>query len=311
MRRFLIDTDTGSDDAVALVLAFAARDVSVEAITVVAGNVPIDQAVQNALYTRDLCGSPVPVYAGSAKPMLRALQTAEHVHGRDGMGDIGLPLAGRVPAAGHAVDAIRAAVNAWPGELEIVTLGPLTNLAVALLCEPGLAAKVRGVTIMGGTGDGRGNITPVAEFNVWVDPEAAAIVFASGMPIVMVGWDVARIDATFDPDEAEAIRRAGGRVAAFCVDIQRELIAFSQRATGSPTFDFPDPLAMAVALDPGLIAREVLRAVEVDITSGPGRGQTIVDWRGAGGRTPNVRIVESIAREQFVARLHAAVAAFD
>src|SRR5689334_6529842 len=188
MRRFLIDTDTASDDAVALVMALHAKDVEevqVEAITVVAGNVPLEQGVQNALYTVELCKSRVPVYQGMAAPLLRPLQTAQHVHGRDGMGEIGLPLHGRTPATGHAVDIIRETIRRHPHEITLVTLGPLTNVAMALLLEPALAGLVKECVIMGGIGEGYGNVTPVAEYNIWVDPEAAKIVYASGLPITM------------------------------------------------------------------------------------------------------------------------------
>src|ERR1700730_13454367 len=142
MRRFLIDTDTASDDAVALVMALRSPDVKVETITVVAGNVPIEQGIQNALYTVELCQKQVPVYRGAAAPILRPLETAQDIHGTDGMGDIGLPLFGRKPAPGHAVDVIRNIVNRYPGEVTLVALAPLTNIALALLLEPDLASKV-------------------------------------------------------------------------------------------------------------------------------------------------------------------------
>ena len=137
-RKFLIDTDTASDDAVALVMALREPTVTVEAVTVVAGNVPVDQAVQNALYTVELCGSEVPVYAGRHAPLMRDLQTAEDVHGKDGMGNIGLPLSGRNPAGTGAVDVIIETIIGSPGEITLVTLGPLTNVAIALLREPGI-----------------------------------------------------------------------------------------------------------------------------------------------------------------------------
>src|SRR6266704_4927685 len=143
MRRFLIDTDTASDDAVALVMALRDPDVQVEAITVVAGNVPLEQGLQNALYTVHICQKQVPVYRGLAAPILRSLETAQDIHGQDGMGDIGLPLSGRIHAAGHAVDIIRETINRHPGEITIVALAPLTNIAMAILLDPPLASKVK------------------------------------------------------------------------------------------------------------------------------------------------------------------------
>ncbi len=309
MRRFLVDTDTASDDAVALVLAFAA-DVAIEAITVVAGNVPVEQGVQNALYTAELCGSSVPVYRGCAAPLLRALETAQSIHGEDGMGDIGLPLRGRGASAGNAVDIIRETVNRFPGDIELVTLGPLTNIAAALILEPEIAAKLKRCVIMGGVGDGRGNITPVAEFNIWVDPEAAKIVFDSGAPIEMVGWDVARTFAAFDLADAEAIRAVGTGVAKFCVDIQRKLVEYAVTVSGLRGFDLPDPVAMAVAIDPSIVTASARLNVDIDISWGPSRGQAIVDRRNVRKRPPNVTVVDAISREAFVAGLHTAVRAF-
>ena len=215
MRRFLIDTDTASDDAVALVMAAKAPDVHIEAVTVVAGNVPLDQAVQNALYTLELAGCPAPVYAGMSRPMLRPLETAQNVHGSDGMGDIGLPLSGRAPAAGHAVDALIAIIRRYPGEITLVTLGPLTNIATALLRDPAIAGLVQRCVMMGGTSDSIGNVTPVSEYNIWTDPEAAKIVFESGLPIEMIGWDISRKYATFDPSQSAALRAVGTPLAEF------------------------------------------------------------------------------------------------
>src|SRR5205823_1456057 len=157
------DTDTGSDDAVALLMALRHPGTTVDAITVVAGNVPLDQGVQNALYTRDLIRSTVPVYAGRDRPRAGEPRTAQHVHGQDGMGDIGLDLSGRSPADSDAVDVLVEAIGAAPGELTLVTLGPLTNVAEAFERDPTLATKLDRLVIMGGTSDAVGNVSPVAE----------------------------------------------------------------------------------------------------------------------------------------------------
>ena len=141
MRHFLIDTDTASDDAVALVMALRYPGVQVEAITVVGGNVPVDRGVQNALYTAELCGQQVLVYRGLAAPLVRPLDTAQHVHGGDGMGDIGLPLSGRSPTPGHAVTALIQTIHRFAGDITLITLGPLTNIAVALLQDPSIAVR--------------------------------------------------------------------------------------------------------------------------------------------------------------------------
>src|SRR5215203_5230809 len=207
MRRLLVDTDTATDDPVALVMALKHSEVVVEAITVVAGNVPVDQGVQNALYTLELLGERgVPVFRGAEAPLLAPLVTSQFIHGEDGMGDMGLPLRGREPHPGHAVDALLETAGRYPGEVELVTLGPLTNVAMALHRDPSFADKVKGCVMMCGSSDHLGNMTAVAEYNVWADPEAAKVVFSSGMPLKMVGLDVSRQHASFTPEEAAELR---------------------------------------------------------------------------------------------------------
>ncbi len=307
MRRFVIDTDTASDDAVALVMALQQPDIQVETITVVAGNVPLDQAVQNALYTVEFCGQATPVYAGMARPLLRPLETAQNVHGQDGMGDLGLPLRGRSPAPGHAVAALIDVINRHAGDITLVTLGPLTNVAAALLQDPSLAHKVTRCYVMGGIGQGYGNVTQVAEYNIWTDPEAAKIVFESGLPLVMVGWDISRLYATFSPAEAKELRTVGTPLAAFCVDIQATLNNFALDITQLSGFDLPDPITMAVAIDPS-VAIEVRRLhVTIETESRLCRGQTVIDHLGLTGDTPNVDVVLAASREKFLDILYHAV----
>ncbi|HCH79993.1 MAG TPA: nucleoside hydrolase, partial [Acidimicrobiaceae bacterium] len=210
MRRFLIDTDTASDDAVAIVMALQHPDVHVEALTVVAGNVGLDQAVQNALYTVELCGKETPVYAGRAQPIMRTLETAQSIHGHDGMGDCGLPLHGRTPTAGRGVDVIVDTILGSPGEVTLVCLGPLSNIAAAFLRAPEITEAVERVVIMGGTGvHGPGNVSAMAEFNFWADPEAAAIVTASGMPLEFVGWDISITSAIVTQERPDAMLAIG------------------------------------------------------------------------------------------------------
>ena len=307
MRHFLIDTDTASDDAVALVMALRYPGVQVQAITVVGGNVPVDQGVQNALYTVQLCGKQVPVYRGLTAPIVRPLETAQHVHGGDGMGDIGLSLSGREPTPGQGVTALIETINRFAGEITLVTLGPLTNIAVALLQDPSIATKVQNCVVMGGTGQGYGNVTPVAEFNIWVDPEAAKIVFESGMPLTMVGWDISRTYAVFDPHEAARLRQVGTPLAEFCVDIQKVVNEFALNVTRLEGFDLPDPMAMALALDPAVATTTKRLHVEVETSSLSCRGQTIVDHLQVTGQEPNVRVVLEASRERFLSILYECV----
>jgi purine nucleosidase len=306
-RRFLIDTDTASDDAVALVMALQHPDVQVEAITTVAGNVPVEQGTQNALYTVELCGKDTPVYMGMDRPLLRPLETAQNVHGGDGMGDIGLPLSGRSPAPGNAVDVIVETINNDPGEITFISIGPLTNLAMALLRDPGIAHKVERYIMMGGIGYGYGNITPVAEYNIWVDPEAAAVVFRSGLPITMVGWDVSWQYAVLGQSEVEAMRIIGTPLADFCLNIQSTLTQYAVDVSKLENFDLPDPIAMAVALDPTIVTNGQRLFVEVCTDSELCRGQTVVDHVGVTGSPPNTEVILAADHARFLQMLFDAV----
>ena len=307
-----IDTDTASDDAVALMMAFAHRGDRIVGVGTVAGNCPVEQACINALFTARLCDAKVPVHLGEARPLARPLESAQHVHGQDGMGDIGLVATELAdcdggPAAGHAADALIAASRNHAERLDLVALGPLTNLAKALRKDPGLARRIKRCFLMGGASDSYGNITPVSEYNIWADPEAAEIVFASGMPITMIGWDVSRKFATFDAQAAAELRAIGTAKAAVAVDCQRTLMEFCRDVTGVDGFDLPDPVAMAVALDPDIVSDSVLAAVHVGLGNDLTRGQTIVDDRRMTERERNVTIVRAVSRSGFVDLLQSAL----
>src|SRR5258708_28816023 len=216
-RAFLIDTDTASDDAVAIIMALRAPDVHVVAITTVAGNVDVQQSTRNALYTVELCGADVPVYAGAEKPLLRKYENATWFHGRDGLGHHNHPPPSRSREALHAVDAIIETVEANPG-LVIVTLAPLTNLALALAKKPAIAARVGRCVVMGGAPCCEGNVTPAAEYNIWVDPEAARIVMRSGLPVELVGWQLSRNDAVAHQDDIARILAFKTPLAKFAIE---------------------------------------------------------------------------------------------
>ena len=298
-RRLWIDTDTASDDAVAIVMALRHPNTEVVGMSVVIGNVPVEMGVQNALYTAELCGKSIPVHAGAALPLVRPFATAQHVHGVDGMGDIGLPLKGRTATSRDGVHAMIEAFRKEPGELELVALGPLTNLALAIRIEPKFASWVKRCVIMGGTGVLPGNATPLSEFNWWIDPEAVHIVLESGMKVEMVGWDVSLADSVIDTDLAEELRNLGP-LGQFSIDIQKSLRRFIQEVTGRTGFDWPDPIAMAVALEPDIASSEAHLRVEVSLGLGHERGQTIVDHLGNTKREPNCRVVYRVDRERFI-----------
>jgi purine nucleosidase len=306
-RPFFVDTDTASDDAVALVMALRHPDVHVVGIGVVAGNVPLPQAVQNALYTVELCGSQVPVHAGEAAPLELALETAQHVHGVDGMGDIGLDLARRKPSGTHAVDALLEASHEHAGTLTLVTLGPLTNVARALQRDATLAQRIPRCVVMGAVGDHVGNTNPVAEFNMWVDPHAVDIVLRSGMHLEIVGWDISRHYAVLDPTDAAAVRAIGTPFAEFCIDIQAIVNTFALHETKLAGFDLPDPIAMAYAIDPSVATETRRLHCDVETAGSVTRGMVVMDLLGLTGREPNALVVMAADRERFLAMLRDSV----
>ena len=275
-RTILIDTDTASDDAVALIMALRSRQVQVAAITVVAGNVPLEQATRNALVTVELCGADVPVYAGAEKPLTRELEPATWFHGMDGLGDCGYEPSHRTPETKYAVDAIIETVQANPG-IEIITLGPLTNLAMALQRTPEIVKNVSRCVVMGGAPCCEGNVTPAAEYNIWVDPEAARMVFRSGLPVEMVGWQVSRDDSVLTEAEIAQVLALGTDKARFAIECNGRAQQAYFTQTGQSGLSLADPTAMAVALDRAMGTRWSRHLVEVECASELTRGMTIVD----------------------------------
>jgi len=275
-RTFLIDTDTASDDAVALIMALRAEDVRVAAITVVAGNVDVHQATRNALYTAALCGSDAPVYKGAERPLLRPYQNATWFHGRDGFGDHGYPTAKRPAEAMHAVDAMIDTVDANPG-LVLVTLGPLTNVALAVSKKPEIATKVSRCVVMGGAPACEGNVTPAAEYNIWVDPEAARIVMRSGLPVELIGWQLCRFGAVLNQSDIEKVEGFGTNLAHFAIECNSHARSALKVQTGEDGICLPDPVAMCLALDPSIGTDWSDHYVEVETESELTRGMTIVD----------------------------------
>ena len=275
-RAFLIDTDVASDDAVALIMALRAPDVRVVAITTVAGNVDVQQATRNALYTVELCGAAVPVFAGAEKPLRRVHQSATWFHGRDGLGDHGYPAPRRMPEKLHAVDAMIEVITANPGII-LVTLGPLTNLALAVTRQPSLAAHVGRCVVMGGAPCCEGNVTPAAEYNIWVDPEAARIVMLSGLPVELVGWQTSRGDAVLNEADIARIVGFNNPIASFAVECNSRAREAYKEQTGEDGISLPDPVAMSIALDPTIGTQWSEHYVDVEVQSELTRGMTVVD----------------------------------
>jgi purine nucleosidase len=295
-RAFLIDTDVASDDAVALIMALRSPDVHIVAITTVAGNVEVHQASRNALYTVELCGADIPVYVGAEKPLSRAHQSATWFHGRDGLGDHGYPTPRRPPEKTHAVDAMIAAIEAHPG-LVVITLGPLTNLALALDRSPSIASKVGRCVVMGGAPCCEGNVTPAAEYNIWVDPEAARTVMVSGLPIELVGWQTSRGESVLNETDIAHIRTFDNPVAQFAIECNSRAREAYKEQTGEDGISLPDPVAMSIALDPSVGTQWSEHYVDVETRSQLTRGMTVVDRLGVAADERNQTVWADVLRK--------------
>src|SRR5215813_7235009 len=278
-RTLLIDTDGGSDDVVALIMALRSTDVRVPAITIVAGNVPVEQATQNVLFTVELCGTDTPVCAGARKPLLRELVTAQWFHGKDGLGDHGYAPVSRRADSRHAIDAIIQSVLENPG-IEILTLGPLTNLALAIDREPKIVETIGRCVVMGGAPCCEGNVTPAAEFNIWVDPESAKIVFRAGLRLEMVGWHLCRGAAALNQEDIAKILAMRTPVAEFAIRCNSVAAEAYHTQTGEHGISLPDPIAMAITLQPELCTDSSMYYVDVEMVSDLTRGMTVVDRLG-------------------------------
>ncbi len=276
-RKMIIDTDTASDDAVALVMALMHPDIDVVALTIVAGNVALRQASINARYTLQMCGKDVPVYEGADRPLQRAPYRAEFVHGQDGMSNQHFPSPGQPPESMPAVDALIAHIQANPG-IVLVTLGPMTNVANAIGKAPEIIKNISRCVVMGGVACTVGNITPAAEYNIWCDPEAARICFHSGLPIEMVGWELCRGEANLLESEVRHIKDdINTELANFAMDINAVGFDVNRNLLGDPGMALPDPVAMAVAIDPAICIQSSRHYVDIECQGELTRGMTVVD----------------------------------
>lgn len=269
MRHILIDTDTGSDDVWAIIAALrATEDVHVDAITVVCGNVPLESCVKNALIATEVADTYFPpVYSGMSRPIVKEkLFSADYVHGSDGLGEMNLPYPAHQPEKQHAVDALVEHIMASDGELELITLGPLTNVAMAYLKEPAIAKKLKKLWIMGGTGYDQGNATPAAEFNVYVDPEAAHIVMHAGFNAVWVTWDVARFGTEITPEDLEMLRAKDHPVSNFCIRCTQSLREYDRKKFGHAGFGVIDSVIMMACLYPDLMVAPYSAYCDIEIS---------------------------------------------
>lgn len=303
----LIDTDPGVDDALALLMAFADTRHRVLALTVAAGNVGLAHTVANALKLCEVAGVDVPVHAGCPVPLVHPAEDAAYVHGRDGFGDTGYARAARGPEAEHAALAILRHAREHAGRLLLVTLGPLTNLALALRLDPDLPSRVGRLVVMGGAVTGQGNTSVPAEFNIAFDPEAADVVFRAFPRAEVVDWEAVLRHGLGHAD-FDAWVAAGDARGRFYDEISRFTRRWSAERRGD-RWHSADALAMAVALHPDGVRRAEDRPLAVELEGRLSRGATVVDWQRRSGQPDNARIVLDYDQARFEALVRGALGA--
>ena len=299
-RTLILDTDGGVDDAQALLLLIA-NGRAPDAITTVFGNVGLEAATRNILATLAVAGVSVPVHMGADRPLIQPLIDARHVHGDDGLGGAPRPAATEGPASGDAVGFLRRTFRAAAArgeKADILMIGPLTNLALALRLEPPIEDGIGTLTVMGGTVYGRGNTTPAAEFNIYSDPEAAQIVFSAALHTVIVPWEPCMTHLIAGPEVNALFAAAPASPAR---EFSRALAGHARGgivSRGHPdVMFFVDPMAAAVAVDPSIIRKSVTASVQVELAAGITRGMTLVDPSGRLG-SPMLTVVEEVDIER-------------
>jgi purine nucleosidase len=304
----LIDTDPGVDDALALLMALAAPDAEVVALTIAAGNVGLPHTVGNALKLLEVAGrGDVPVYPGCAQPLLHPAADAAYVHGRDGFGDTGYLPAVSAARDEHAALAMLRLSRQRPGELSFVMLGPLTNLALALRLDPTLPERVKRLVVMGGAVSGRGNTTVPAEFNIGFDPEAAHIVFSAWPSFELVDWEAVVRHPLAHRRVAQWLQVDSPRAAFYAAISHRSRNRSADRR--GDDWLCADALAMAQVLQPDGALQICEYAVAVELAGQLTRGATVVDWEGRGGRPANARILMQYDQSRFEQLIRAALSA--
>lgn len=307
MRKFIIDTDTASDDAAALVMAAFAENIDILGVTTVAGNVSLEQTTLNALATLEVCDCDVPVYKGADKPLFHERPLTVSVHGNDGMGDCSLINPTRKPCDKRAVDFILDTVSRYPGEVEIAVLGPATNIALAVLTDRETMKKVKHIWSMGTPGFGPGNVTPVAEFNVFSDAHAYSVMLESGAPVTIIGFDLCAGDIGLDKSEL-ALMANGNKAGRFLEKATRGLLKFNISTRNLAVVDLADAVAMAVALWDGFVLESVNCRCKCCTEKNETYGQVIFYREDAtyeafsGEGNPNACVVTKVDKKMFTER---------
>ncbi|MDJ1433392.1 nucleoside hydrolase [Halostagnicola sp. A-GB9-2] len=303
-RRLILDTDTAGDDTQAILLAALSDRVSLEGVTICTGNVPFEYQVENAKYTLELAGEAedTPVYEGARSPLLKEYDFAEYVHGEGGLGGDLFPETGVPSADEHAVDYIVRMARENPGEITLACIAPLTNVALALQREPDLPELLDGVWIMGGAVNTLGNITPAAEYNFWVDPDAARMVIEA-FETTLVDWGVTVRDSLFERDVFEEVESIDTQLADFYVTITEAVREFNAQsdddALGADVTTQPDSMTLATLLEPDIIEEAKTYYVEVDDREGPTRGYSLVDELEVTDGEARTRVIESVDGDRF------------
>ena len=295
----VLDTDTAADDCFALLACLLHPAADLQAVTIVAGNVAFQQQIDNALITIDQAGrgGEVPVFAGCTAPLTRPWRSAAHVHG-DGKGGHRWPRPSQAVENDHAVNALATLAERFRGELDLVCIGPLTNVASALILDRGLPSKIRKLHIMGGSNNWRGNITPAAEYNFYADPEAANVVLQAGFDVTIVDWSLTVRQAVFDDAERAAIASLETPLSRFFTIVNGPTLAFNRRV-GIHGSTHPDLLTVLCLLEPELVSRTGRYRVEVETHGSATLGHSVFDW-GVFDDAPNATVVEEIDRPAFV-----------
>lgn len=297
MNRIIIDTDPGVDDAHAIMMAFAHPGAKVEALTTVAGNVSLARATLNALIILEVTGEDVPVFPGCDDALVIPTSRRAISHGTDGLGDSGYPPPSGQASSEHAVHALIRMANESPGELTLAAIGPLTNIALATRLDPTLPQKYKRLVVMGGAIHAKGNSWErAAEFNFYCDPESAAIVLRRWPGVTLVSWETT-LSHGLQPRQVDELAQGDSPRADFFRRTIRK--RFVEQAPGQRVLSEPDPLALAVALEPDIIQHAETRYVEIELAGRFTRGQTVVDWYDLTGRPHNANLVLEVDRERF------------
>jgi purine nucleosidase len=302
---WIIDTDAGVDDAIGIVMPFASNsypDFELKAITTVGGNVRLDKVNVNVGAILDLLNIDIPFYSGCDRPLIERPQFAEEFHGMDGLGDAGLAKTNRKPQSKHSAIALTHFAREHEGDISIVALAPMTNIALACNLDPAFHKRVNKIIIMGGAWQARGNQSSAAEFNIAVDPESAKIVFDRFENIVMLPWEVS-LDQIYPFERFHAFENSEKARARFIWAITRLTSKTLRENFGLNGFPLPDPFAVAIAIDESVITSDVRARVKIDVGHDAGRALTTLDFRVA---SPNTRVVTSVNLNRMIQMIECA-----